>query len=269
MQGKDWLCLTCQTQRVLKGVDLQGSSPQKSQPPVAQRKDSVPVPIPNQTTVQQAAISAKQPITQKTDSSKQQLSSTETKQQTPQNRRGADPGSSSSKSDPPLKTEAPKKDSGLFGLTGPRSQSPSGRSETSAGSGKVLGFGSSFLSSAANLLSSAVQDEPSSRVPTPPALRRGSNGPSNDANSSTTKPGTKSGAQNEQNETTSSSSCVSAMKEDRRGFPKTCPLCKEDLKPNPPNYSVCTQCQDCVCNRCGFNPAPHQTEVRSFNLYSS
>lgn len=60
---------------------------------------------------------------------------------------------------------------GFGGLTETaRSRSPSPQS-VSAVSGKVLGFGSSLFSSASNLISSAVQDEPSA---TPPTSRKAS-----------------------------------------------------------------------------------------------
>lgn len=45
-------------------------------------------------------------------------------------------------------------------------------------------------------------------------------------------------------------------------LPKECPLCKVKLKKVPHNFNTCTECKSIVCNRCGFNPMPHQTEVR-------
>lgn len=95
------------------------------------------------------------------------------------------------------KSEAPGKsleeESGLFGF-GARSRSPSHQPAVSAVSGKGLGFGSSFLSSASNFISSSVQDdtsntEPTSHkgstvsqisnktTPTPPMSRKGSAAP--------------------------------------------------------------------------------------------
>ncbi len=79
------------------------------------------------------------------------------------------------KSAPPAKTDTPSKTEPLkkeeessffgFGFGGTRSRSPSPLPGASSASGKVLGFGSSFLSSASNLIS-AVQDEPSTTPPT-------------------------------------------------------------------------------------------------------
>lgn len=46
-------------------------------------------------------------------------------------------------------------------------------------------------------------------------------------------------------------------------LPKVCPLCKVEIKKEPPNYNICTECKNAVCNLCGFNPMPDQTEVRN------
>lgn len=45
-------------------------------------------------------------------------------------------------------------------------------------------------------------------------------------------------------------------------LPKACPLCQVEIKKDPPNYSICTECKNAVCNLCGFNPMPDKTEVR-------
>lgn len=63
-----------------------------------------------------------------------------------------------------------KNQSGFFGFDGARSRSPSPKPAASAVTEKVLGFGTSFLSSASNMISSAVMDEHST---TPPASRKG------------------------------------------------------------------------------------------------
>lgn len=51
--------------------------------------------------------------------------------------------------------------------------------------------------------------------------------------------------------------------ESTKSFLKACPLCKVDLQKEPPNYDTCTECKNTVCNLCGFNPMPHETEVSS------
>lgn len=115
------------------------------------------------------------------------------------------------KSAPPRQAEPPKQESSFFGFglggakaqpTSPkpaettagklfgfggltktaRSRSPSPQS-VSAVSGKVLGFGSSLFSSASSLISSAVQDEPST---TPPTSRKASTVSAESVKSSTT-----------------------------------------------------------------------------------
>nr|XP_046216771.1 mucin-17-like [Oncorhynchus gorbuscha] len=47
----------------------------------------------------------------------------------------------------------------------------------------------------------------------------------------------------------------------------TCPLCKVELNKgskDPPNYNTCTECKNTVCNLCGFNPMPHGSEVKEW-----
>ncbi|XP_042157950.1 protein bassoon [Oncorhynchus tshawytscha] len=47
----------------------------------------------------------------------------------------------------------------------------------------------------------------------------------------------------------------------------TCPLCKVELNKgskDPPNYNTCTECKNTVCNLCGFNPMTHETEVKEW-----
>lgn len=88
----------------------------------------------------------------------------------------------------PLSSSKPaEKNAGkLFGFGGvtetARSRSPSPQS-VSAVSGKVLGFGSSLFSSASSLISSTVQDEPST---TPPTSRKASMVTAESVKSSTT-----------------------------------------------------------------------------------
>uniref|UniRef100_A0A4W5L1B4 Zinc finger piccolo-type domain-containing protein n=1 Tax=Hucho hucho TaxID=62062 RepID=A0A4W5L1B4_9TELE len=44
----------------------------------------------------------------------------------------------------------------------------------------------------------------------------------------------------------------------------TCPLCKVELNKgskDPPNYNTCTECKNIVCNLCGFNPMTNVPEV--------
>lgn len=49
--------------------------------------------------------------------------------------------------------------------------------------------------------------------------------------------------------------------ESNQALPKVCPMCKVEIKKEPPNYNICTECKNAVCNLCGFNPMPDKTEV--------
>lgn len=48
-----------------------------------------------------------------------------------------------------------------------------------------------------------------------------------------------------------------------QALPKVCPLCKVEIKKEPPNYNICTECKNAVCNLCGFNPMPDKIKVRN------
>ncbi|KAG9273037.1 protein piccolo-like [Astyanax mexicanus] len=185
----------------------------------------------------------------------------------------------------PQKVEPSKVESSFFGFGGARSRSPSPQTAASAVSGKVLGFGSSFLSSASNLISSAVQDEPST---TPPTSRKGSTvserippTPPRRASVSVEPDKVLKGTKTKTSEETKP---LATKKADEKAAGEatkvsapskaqhvTCPLCKQELNvgsKEDPNYNTCTECKNMVCNLCGFNPVPHQTEVR-FLYFSS
>lgn len=298
IQVKEWLCLNCQVKRapvppsLNPQVQANMGSQQHTKSPVQQ----VAGTNKNQTTAvgkPTATSTAQKPQTEK------QPSQQDTSKQLPKDARTSD--SSASKAEPS------KEESGLFGFGfgGARSRSPSPQP---AVSDKVLGFGSSFLSSASNLISSVVQDESSATPPTP---RKGST-VSQTSVKSTTSPSSRKGssvsqtppktsaklstgdsrkgstliqdstkfpqaAENKplinkqmedkasaQRKIDSPSSQPKATDKSSKSPPKECPLCKVDLKKDPPNFNTCTECKNIVCNLCGFNPNPHQTEVRQF-----
>lgn len=191
-----------------------------------------------------------------------------------------------------------------FGFGGARSRSPSPQPAGSAVPGKVLGFGSSFLSTASNLISSAVQDEPST---TPPTSRKGSS-----VSETTAPPSPRKGSAMSQSLSNSStSSSLQKGSETMQGSPKALrskdtkhsigqkqeeqtellqqakePSNKvnEDKSETPNDLSKplpkvcplckvelkkdqcnsCTECKNIVCNLCGFNPIPHQNEVSNY-----
>lgn len=173
----------------------------------------------------------------------------------------------------PQPTKPSEKQSGFFGFSfgGTKSRPPSPQLAASAVSGRVLGFGSSFLSSASNLISSAVQDEPSI---TPPTSRKGSTisikntttPPLSRKSSTVHQHGEKKETENKSQDQMTKES-VPLPKKDTAHFEllKACPLCKVDLKDDPPNFNTCTQCKTIVCNLCGFSPIPQETEVK-YNL---
>lgn len=219
---------------------------------------------------------------------KETMSTLNPQQKPTQQQKGKD-SLSPAKSEPPTQSEPPKEQSGFFGFRsgGARSRSPSPQPSVSAVSGKVLGFGSSLFSSASNLISSAVQDESSTMQPTsrkassvsqtsdrstPPASRKGSEA----SKDSPKLNATPKQEQKKPEVTQPTGATVDSTKEKltssrspkatQKTLPKACPICKVDLKKEPPNYNTCTDCKTIVCNQCGFNPMPHQSEV-SNNRY--
>lgn len=168
-------------------------------------------------------------------------------------------------------------DSGFFGLGGARSRSPSPKPATSAVTEKVFGFGSSFLSSASNMISTAVMDEPSITPPSyktwssasmPVSSQKGT-GISQDMTKETKKPSNEKAEGNKIHESKIQSSKIlsenvkdsAAVEKSSQQLPKTCPLCMTDIKEDLSNYSICTECKSIVCNLCGFSPMLQETEV--------
>ncbi len=269
LQVKEWLCLTCQMQRTSGPPPAQPQS-NKVLPPASPQKEKTQEKKPSVTAEQEK----KPPI--------------ETKTPTTPNTQISKGDASPSKSSPLPKGEQIKEDSSFFGLGfgGARSRSPSTQT---AASDKVFGFGSSILSSASNLISSAIQDESSTK--TPPTSRKGSTVSQTLSKTTPTPPTSRkvSVAPKDANQKPpegESKPVVATMLEPKpvqktpdpnlakpphaqEELPKTCPLCKETLKKDPQNYSSCSSCQKIVCTLCGFNPNPHQTEVPYVNIFNT
>lgn len=193
---------------------------------------------------------------------------------------------SPTKSAAPQKSEHSKEETGFFGFGfgGARSGSP--QPSATVVPGKVLGFGSSFLNSASNLISSAVQDESSTLPPTaqkastsaktapiPPASLKESITsqkvpPTVDTKAPITeKPKEEKTDEKQVQQATAEPEALVVAAVAPKAETKTCPLCKVDLNVaslDTPNYNACTECKNIVCNLCGFNPTPHQTEVREY-----
>ncbi|XP_076849492.1 uncharacterized protein pclob isoform X1 [Brachyhypopomus gauderio] len=273
-EGKDWLCLNCQTHRALRGAEGTDLLKPKTEPLEA------PAPV-KDSTAGPTQKSTNQTLKEDTRKQNDQLkpATHQTAKSSPSAQKGA----------------PPQEETGFFrfGFGGARSRSPSPQPAASAISGKALGFGSSFLSAASNLISSAVQDEPST---TPPTSRKGSTVSQTSASATSPAPhkesaaalkaakGSSAGTEikrssaaeeatpgqliDQQPETRIThakmpdpSSHMPKLDKDAQALLNTCPLCRADLKQDPPNYNICTQCKKPVCNLCGFNPMPHQTEV--------
>lgn len=257
LQVKEWLCLTCQMQRTAGSQPGQPQSqPNKILPQASQQKEKTSVsPSPENKSSVIAEAGKKKGDT------------------------------SPSKSASPPKGEQIKEESSFFGFGfgGARSRSPSPQT---AVSDKVFGFGSSFLSSASNLISSAGQDESSSKTPatsrkgstvsqtsnktspTPPTSRKGSVAPP-DAKQKLPEGESKPSAISMQEQKPLEKTPDPELAKPPHATEELCPLCKEILKKDPQNYSSCSSCKKFVCNLCGFNPNPHQTEVPYSNIFSS
>uniref|UniRef100_A0AAV2KQC0 Zinc finger piccolo-type domain-containing protein n=1 Tax=Knipowitschia caucasica TaxID=637954 RepID=A0AAV2KQC0_KNICA len=147
------------------------------------------------------------------------------------------PAKAAPPSQPPKKEES----GGFFGFGGPKTPA---KTETAAG--KMFGFGSSFLSSASTLITSAVQDEPKTTPPVSPKISPSKPKPEQQAPAKATPPVERKVELTKDKEVKQVSSA--------------CPLCKVELNigsKDLPNYNTCTECKNKVCNLCGFNPTPH------------
>lgn len=203
----------------------------------------------------------------------------------------------------PQKPEPSKEETGFFsfGFGGARSGSP--QPSVTVVPGKVLGFGSSFLNSASNLISSAIQDdsstlpptsektsttsETSAKTTTPPTSYKASvvsqtsvkttptppfvtsqKVPPTDTNAPLTEtPKEEKTDEKQVQQATAVPEALVVAPVAPKTESKACPLCKVDLNvgsQDTPNYNTCTECKKIVCNLCGFNPTPHQTEVREY-----
>lgn len=304
-QAQEWLCLTCQVQRASMPTHAEPQHQAKKVAPVPKKKEQdLPEPVQKKQNAEEATntgqktavVGGKEP----SDVTPQQPSQPKTSQQTKSDK----PQEKQSKAPP--KAEPHQEESGFFGFGfgGARSRSPSPQPAVSAVSGKVLGFGSSFLSTASNLISSAVQDEPSTTPPTsrkgssvsettpPPGSRKGSTVSQSLFNNNTTSPSLRKGSETTQGSQKAQPSKdtkpsveqkqeektplpqqakepSNKLKEDKsetpisKPLPKVCPLCKVELKKD--QYNSCTECKNIVCNLCGFNPMPHENEVRKYH----
>lgn len=226
-------------QRKLSGV-AQPDISETANKPVVQKQVS---PVPSQIKTQES---------QKTsgpDKSPGQTRSTERKQSNP--------------------AATPQKDSGgFFALGGGKTQSEVDKSAESA-TGKMFGFGSSIFSSASNFITTTVQDQPKTTPPVSPKLSTAREFKSHAAQE-TIKPELDQTKTTDVRQTKVDKAppeppkMIEASKSAVKPGQSSCPLCKAELNigsKEPHNYNTCTQCKNIVCNQCGFNPMPNQSEV--------
>lgn len=176
-------------------------------------------------------------------------------------------------------TAATQKESGgFFGFGGGKSQADAEK-QTESVSGKMFGFGSSIFSSASTLITSAVQDQPKTTPPVSPKMPTAKEIKS---------PAAQEKIKPDQPQQTKTPPLVQAkvdkgLSEPAKGIgvsqaavsssKSTCPLCKVELNKGskePPNYNMCTECKNTVCNQCGFNPMPNESgvsEIQSICIY--
>lgn len=199
------------------------------------------------------------------------------------------PETSPAKSVPSLAQPA-KESGGFFGFGANKTQ-PAAAKPAESVTGKMFGFGSSFLSSASTLISSAIQDETTTTPPTPRKMSTTAS-----VTPKTTPPASpktlpakdtkpppvqitevKKLEKPQQDKTPATvqakgdkaPSELPKVPTDNKGAsqvtPSICPLCKVKLNmeaKDPSNYNICTECKTTVCNQCGFNPKPNMSEVK-------
>ncbi|XP_067284157.1 protein piccolo isoform X5 [Pseudorasbora parva] len=170
--------------------------------------------------------------------------------------------------------------SGFSGLTDPAKPPAATSQAAESVSGKMFGFGSSFLSSATNLISGEESKSPlasplgsppdspiGSDVDSPPGSLpdSGSDSPPDTPPAYSKEPvSPKPAAEGKASvDTSPPKSREPPIQDSSSDAQSCCPLCKVKLNlgsGESPNYSTCTECQKTVCNLCGFNPTPHLSE---------
>ncbi|XP_070784964.1 protein piccolo [Enoplosus armatus] len=154
-----------------------------------------------------------------------------------------------------------------------------------AAASQMFSFGSSLLSSATNIVTGedekAADSPPGSPPDSPADSGPGSppdSGPGSPPDSPFSPPGSPPDSDSAPDTPPAKSKkplrTISVEQEEKAPAAKpapapasttkeSCPLCKVDLNvgsADTPNYSLCTECKNKVCNLCGFNPTPHLGE---------
>ncbi|XP_077453511.1 uncharacterized protein pclob isoform X8 [Stigmatopora argus] len=144
-----------------KTTSATGSLPEKSAPAASKKTDVASV-VPEKTPEKQTGLAQKQPA--ETVAPNLRVVTSEGAKIAPQ--QPAKAAKSPVKSAPPPNQPVKQESGGFFGFAGTKTQPSTAKSAESV-TGKMFGFGSSFLNSASNLITSAVQDETKTTPPTP------------------------------------------------------------------------------------------------------
>ncbi|XP_070847668.1 protein piccolo [Chaetodon trifascialis] len=344
--GKEWLCLNCQMQRAMGGMDppgmtkpKQGSAPPSPQrqapgkpgkllikqqsttdqgltPPTTPRQKSPSLsspgplspgssmggspkidpktgrPIQPKSSPQQSPAKAKQEssffggfggisLGGLTDTAKPAAAASQANESVTGKLFGGFGGLMES-SKPPAQA-APKQEESvtgkLFGGFGGLTES----AKPPAAASQMFSFGSSLLSSAANIVTGEEEKAEGSPPGSPPDSPADSgpgsppdSGPGSPPDSPFSAPGSPPDSDSAPDTPPAKSKkpprSISVEKEEQTpaaepapaSTPRdSCPLCKVELNvgsADTPNYSLCTECKKTVCNLCGFNPTPHLGE---------
>lgn len=269
LKGKEWLCLNCQVKRAAGGTVPQQETSSAS----SFKKATAAQSAPQKTSVQgspQKNVSTQPAKVEGLDRFKE--ASPAAGQKTPKEDQKAGPQKQTKQTVQTGQKQgnATTQDSGgFFGFGGPKGQTDTAKPGESM-TGKMFGFGSSILSSASTLMTSAVQDEPKITPPVSPKVSH--------AKDSKSPSVAKQEQEKKLPEPKQAMGPTSAAPKTDKPSPEppkkasaspvvsnTCPLCKVHLNvgsKDPPNYNTCTGCKSAVCNQCGFNPTPNVQEVR-------
>ncbi|XP_051808748.1 mucin-5AC-like [Acanthochromis polyacanthus] len=283
--AKEWLCLTCQMQRALGAAQPPEVTSVNAQTPAKPQKKDISSP---------AEPEKKQSSTPQSPQRKLSVTAQPAKSDAtdkPEVQKKASPVPSQKIPQEPQKTTGPskspeqprqaerkhssatattqKESGGFFGFGGGKAQ-PEAEKPAESVTGKMFGFGSSIFSSASTLITSTVQDQPKTTPPVSPKLS-----PAKEIKS----PAAQEKKKPEQPQQTKASPQVQAKVEKAPSEPpkaagvtlkpgqSSCTLCKAELNmgsKDPPNYNMCTECKNTVCNQCGFNTMPNESETKEW-----
>lgn len=265
---KEWLCLTCQTARALKDAKPFKVSTKDTITPAEPEHKVPPAPQSPQKKVSATAKLGKVEAPAKPEDEKQPSKASPQKKPQESQKTNLKEGSESKLQTGRRESAAPAaaaqpESGGLFGFGGSKPQPNAEKSESVTG--KMFGFGSSIFGSASALITSAVQDQPKTTPPVSPKMSpaKEKKSPAVQKTEPSTQTKTPQMAKDKvEKVSTELPSAVSqaAVKPNIA----SCQLCKAELNigsKGPSNYSTCTSCKNVVCNQCGFNPMPNESNV--------